>query len=99
MEDGTFRTRQELITPVESRRQGLVPWKSRAPALTEDLEPVLEQGRNAVEAICVDEARGELDGKRDPVQLAADCGYNACVLRSEERRVGKEGRSRWSPYH
>src|SRR5256885_15261469 len=21
------------------------------------------------------------------------------VLRSEERRVGKEGRSRWSPYH
>ena len=22
-----------------------------------------------------------------------------CVLRSEERRVGKECRSRWSPYH
>ena len=21
------------------------------------------------------------------------------VIRSEERRVGKEGRSRWSPYH
>ena len=24
---------------------------------------------------------------------------NAQVLRSEERRVGKECRSRWSPYH
>ena len=28
-------------------------------------------------------------------------GYNIsdCLLRSEERRVGKECRSRWSPYH
>src|SRR3989449_9214985 len=25
--------------------------------------------------------------------------YTAAVLRSEERRVGKECRSRWSPYH
>src|SRR5688500_20019826 len=41
----------------------------------------------------------------------ADCGLGtwirreqaglcaACLLRSEERRVGKECRSRWSPYH
>ena len=27
------------------------------------------------------------------------CFYPAGVLRSEERRVGKECRSRWSPYH
>ena len=26
-------------------------------------------------------------------------GYNLQELRSEERRVGKECRSRWSPYH
>src|SRR2546427_10276953 len=26
-------------------------------------------------------------------------GYNRRALRSEERRVGKECRSRWSPYH
>ena len=26
-------------------------------------------------------------------------GMNAAVVRSEERRVGKECRSRWSPYH
>ena len=25
--------------------------------------------------------------------------YNGCRVRSEERRVGKECRSRWSPYH
>ena len=25
--------------------------------------------------------------------------YTALGVRSEERRVGKEGRSRWSPYH
>src|ERR1035437_7361973 len=25
--------------------------------------------------------------------------YDPDVIRSEERRVGKEGRSRWSPYH
>ena len=25
--------------------------------------------------------------------------YNDFVVRSEERRVGKECRSRWSPYH
>src|SRR5256886_6667530 len=27
------------------------------------------------------------------------CGIGALAPRSEERRVGKEGRSRWSPYH
>ena len=26
-------------------------------------------------------------------------GYDYIVYRSEERRVGKECRSRWSPYH
>src|SRR2546429_9113946 len=28
----------------------------------------------------------------------AFCG-DGCLMRSEERRVGKERRSRWSPYH
>jgi len=27
------------------------------------------------------------------------CGFHAGDPRSEERRVGKECRSRWSPYH
>src|SRR2546422_8181361 len=32
------------------------------------------------------------------VNSSAACGRREC-LRSEERRVGKECRSRWSPYH
>ena len=31
--------------------------------------------------------------------IAAAKGYKAIFTRSEERRVGKECRSRWSPYH
>ena len=34
--------------------------------------------------------------QRDPL-LSGAIAYN--ILRSEERRVGKECRSRWSPYH
>jgi len=34
-----------------------------------------------------------------PRDLAAVVGYVAQDPRSEERRVGKECRSRWSPYH
>ena len=31
--------------------------------------------------------------------LLVSAGYAASYRRSEERRVGKECRSRWSPYH
>src|SRR5256886_12045937 len=45
-------------------------------------------------------ARGAEGGLRDAEsmldQLVAFCGEK---IRSEERRVGKECRSRWSPYH
>src|SRR2546425_10919060 len=32
-------------------------------------------------------------------KAAAEIGENVIAVRSEERRVGKECRSRWSPYH
>src|SRR2546425_379377 len=40
-------------------------------------------------------------GGATPVPVSdTDCGLPAASsVRSEERRVGKEGRSRWSPYH
>ena len=40
--------------------------------------------------------------KMDPpyiTVMATYPGANAADIRSEERRVGKECRSRWSPYH
>ena len=36
--------------------------------------------------------------KEELIKIANDLLINY-VLRSEERRVGKECRSRWSPYH
>src|SRR3712207_6872517 len=40
-----------------------------------------------------------LDGQRVPVRAGEVLGEDADAVRSEERRVGKECRSRWSPYH
>ena len=41
--------------------------------------------------------------KRDSIEILAPAGsiesLYAAAERSEERRVGKECRSRWSPYH
>src|SRR2546429_9839582 len=64
-------------------------------------------GRALVEAIA---ARGggvvlatRSEERTRPVLSAIQSRYPAarpqCVSRSEERRVGKECRSRWSPYH
>ena len=42
-----------------------------------------------------------LSGKRSAIKTSAPplAKSKAHSLRSEERRVGKECRSRWSPYH
>ena len=37
--------------------------------------------------------------KEDMTKAILNDVYNALKERSEERRVGKECRSRWSPYH
>ena len=36
---------------------------------------------------------------RNELGLSQEAFAEKCGLRSEERRVGKECRSRWSPYH
>src|SRR4030088_1735553 len=48
--------------------------------------------------------RANVDGMTLPIPINLDTvnqlyGMNLTSLRSEERRVGKECRSRWSPYH
>ena len=37
--------------------------------------------------------------KKNSAHCAIATGNLSCTTRSEERRVGKECRSRWSPYH
>src|SRR3712207_6649456 len=41
----------------------------------------------------------ELLEKEGDAEIIRRLGFSKCRLRSEERRVGKECRSRWSPYH
>ena len=43
--------------------------------------------------------RDRLDQYRSVDALAIVITKHLCINRSEERRVGKECRSRWSPYH
>src|SRR3989442_13810378 len=46
--------------------------------------------------------RGEFraaEERAEGQRLAFESTRDAVIVRSEERRVGKEGRSRWSPYH
>ena len=67
-----------------------------------DLETRVRRG----ETVRVEVERMRKDGRRIQVRLsaaavkaAADGALVALYERSEERRVGKECRSRWSPYH
>src|SRR5579884_1281900 len=48
-----------------------------------------------------DDVLQRLPAQSDPQRDAEDAALAACLgdARSEERRVGKECRSRWSPYH
>ena len=56
--------------------------------------------RELVDSIALSGIDKETSGMgRDIDELISDSGVNSFVLRSEERRVGKECRSRWSPYH
>src|ERR1051325_11361120 len=84
-----------------------------APELV-DAEQIAQLVNDLVRRVLVDLGRigavegahiaGELDGR--PLKTVADAEERHvvrarvfCGLRSEERRVGKECRSRWAPYH
>ena len=51
---------------------------------------------NEVTRIEVSDSEGNAMHQGDTIVLRID---TEDILRSEERRVGKECRSRWSPYH
>ena len=57
------------------------------------------QDSGRVDSVPSDALEGELD-EQEGLMLMADLNHDGFDdLRSEERRVGKECRSRWSPYH
>ena len=53
----------------------------------------------AVSGLFVYEGSKGVTGKQVAKLLGPTTGSSASACRSEERRVGKECRSRWSPYH
>src|SRR2546425_4965724 len=87
-EDGI---RDKLVTGVQTCALPISPRSDRA-ALVAD---VVDQDVLA-EAFRASEERAPLV---DPGQLLDEGRQHPALLRSEERRVGKECRSRWSPYH
>ena len=67
-------------------------------AVLEQATAILEQSADRREA--ESRLRGQLlELERIAAKEIAAEGYDYPVTRSEERRVGKECRSRWSPYH
>ena len=59
--------------------------------MTEDMRNVIDKFKGLPEA----EIISELDSENHGLVITLE----NTLLRSEERRVGKECRSRWSPYH
>ena len=91
-----------------------VPFGSVDPAYGRDIGfyvftlPLLEELRDlfvlmlflaAILGAAVYWTRGAIDFREAPPRIAPGAIGHLSVLRSEERRVGKECRSRWSPYH
>ena len=99
-----------LGQPIDNKEavKGAEQWPIHRPAPAyEEQEPateILETGIKVIDLICPYAKGGKIGlfggagvGKTVLIQ---ELIYNiATALRSEERRVGKECRSRWSPYH
>src|SRR2546422_11276587 len=103
----TIRTHRELALENLALRQQLAVWKSRQPrprltAMDRIFWVVLSRlwkgWRNSLQVVRPETVVGwHRQGFRRYWAWEYPCAASA--LRSEERRVGKECRSRWSPYH
>ena len=88
---------------------GIGPEEAGTPGVGPDHAEQDAQGGGLTRAVGAEEARDLPGGDAhvQPIQGAGGAGATAKGLgqalnvddRSEERRVGKECRSRWSPYH
>ena len=52
-----------------------------------------------LECILIDASSNVIKFTSNDMELGIETIVTGMILRSEERRVGKECRSRWSPYH
>ena len=64
--------------------------------LTSKQRAILRGKANTMDPVFI-VGKGEID--ETMIQGVKDCLDARELIRSEERRVGKECRSRWSPYH
>mgnify|MGYP000948015804 CR=1 FL=1 len=72
----------------------------------EDERLVIEDGVTVLEPLSFVDCQAKEIIMPDSVEVIKHCAFKNCNSlkkiifgRSEERRVGKECRSRWSPYH
>ena len=74
-----------------------------APALRDvrvrRLQAVLPELDREPAARLLDDLRAAMYARRNELEQRTDADIAVVLARSEERRVGKECRSRWSPYH
>src|SRR2546430_7838503 len=100
---GNFWTEEKGVDGPASTRTPLTfalrQQDSEAPArLCGQVQPAAVEATDVVRdgvVHCGTRARGAMLPREGTERLTKDIG----LRRSEERRVGKEGRSRWSPYH
>src|SRR3712207_1445871 len=95
----TVLTEAEEAIVVEFRRRTLLPLDDVLGCLREAI-PTLT--RSALHRCLVRHGISRLprdDEKASKRKRSAETGIGYVHIRSEERRVGKECRSRWSPYH
>src|SRR2546430_11829338 len=69
------------------------------PSRQRSSEPVILTDQELSESVIPDLPRGEVGNKPKDCKFRSLLPQHPSQTRSEERRVGKECRSRWSPYH
>src|SRR3712207_7504946 len=86
-----------------SRRRHTRYWRDwSSDVCSSDLASFLQEDVGAGDITSDNIIPADLEAKAKIVcksRFAIVCGLEEASMRSEERRVGKECRSRWSPYH
>src|ERR1043166_2723990 len=90
----------DLRQPAERTSRARIEMLRRVPrALQSFLDHLLRRRRVHQQRVCLRIERETMTVAELFVRAAVTCCHAFDEFRSEERRVGKECRSRWSPYH